>query len=201
MSLAEALLGAYDPLVGALRRHAVGRAQLSATAAALVASAGLVAITGAAALELLLASGVVTVVLGLRLALRRLDLRDAALDVIVAGRGDVEVPVVRRECERLLDDGRRARLAQNLVSLGDEPDMSGQVACRACVMVEPSVIAEVHGELAAVAALLRGPAPAVRGVAAAHRLLIAGGSPLYGRDPEMLREELHRVSFLLRTDS
>jgi hypothetical protein len=52
--------------------------------------------------------------------------------------------------------------------------------------------------LALVAALLFADAPSVREVAAAQRLVCAGTSSLFGRDPEILRQDLHRIAYLLR---
>jgi hypothetical protein len=46
---------------------------------------------------------------------------------------------------------------------------------------------------------LRSEDPGLRGIAKAERLLGDGCSALYGHDAEALREELHRIRFLLET--
>jgi hypothetical protein len=47
------------------------------------------------------------------------------------------------------------------------------------------------------AALLRGETSSARAVALVEQLLTNGLSPLYGREAEVLREELHRLQYLL----
>jgi hypothetical protein len=59
------------------------------------------------------------------------------------------------------------------------------------------VVAEVAPELATIAALLRRDHTGEQGVAMIERLVVDGGSPLYRDDVEALREELHRVHYLL----
>jgi hypothetical protein len=66
------------------------------------------------------------------------------------------------------------------------------------VIVTPILAAKVRPELALIAALLRDDAPSARGVAAAQRLICAGTSSLFGDDDEILRQDLHRVAYLLR---
>jgi hypothetical protein len=59
------------------------------------------------------------------------------------------------------------------------------------------VIAAASADLIDIAGLLRGSPSSARGVAAAHRLVTNGGSPLYGGDARALRSELRRIRFLL----
>jgi len=191
-------LGETIALVEALDRHAVAVAQLSAVIAVLVASAVGVVTDGRGALPLVIASAVAMIGFGCRGALRALDRRERVCDLIISGRGDVPLAVVKRECGRLLDPCRRETLAHCYESLGDEPSASGRVACRASVIVAPTVVAKVRPELTLIAALLRDDAPSVRGVAAAQRLICAGTSSLFGDDHEVLRQDLHRVAYLLR---
>jgi hypothetical protein len=197
ISLAESLLGRDDALVEALDRQAVAMAQLWAVIAVLVVSVvGVVA--DERALPLLITSAVVAIGFGCRTAMRTFDRRERVLDLVIGGRGDVPLAVVRRERARLLDPCRRETLAHSYESLGDEPSASGRVPCRASVVVAPIVVAKVRPELALIAALLRDDAPSVRGVAAAQRLICAGTSSLFGDDHEVLRQDLHRVAYLLR---
>jgi hypothetical protein len=197
-SLAETLLGSGDPLVSSLRRRAEAMLQLWAATGALAGSAVTLVELGRRALPFVLTSAVVMLVLGIRVALRTVARRDAVWDLIISGRGELELPVIRHECSRLLAAHRRERLARSYETLGDDRDAAGHVANRACVIVAPSVVARVRPELARVAALLRDDTPPVRGVAAASRLACDGTSSLYGRDVEVLRQDLHRIVFLLR---
>jgi hypothetical protein len=198
ISRAESLLGRDDPLVEALDRQAVAVVQLIVATAMLVGSlAGVV--TGAhGAIPLALASAVVSIGFGCRAAIRASECRERACDLLIRGRGDLALAVVHRERRRLVDPRRRETLARTYESLGDEPDASGRVPCRACVIVMPSTMAKVRPELALIAALLRDDAASVRGVAAAERLITAGSSSLYGRDDEVLRQDLRRIAHLLR---
>jgi hypothetical protein len=145
-----------------------------------------------------IASAVATIGFGCRGALRALDRRERVWDLIVSGRGDVPLAVVKRERGQLLDPCRRETLAHGYESLGDEPSASGRAACRASVIVAPIVVAKVRPALTFIAALLRDNAPSVAGVAAAQRLICAGTSSLFGDDREVLRQDLHRVACSLR---
>jgi hypothetical protein len=110
----------------------------------------------------------------------------------VAGHGELPLRVVRRERRRLLTTDHRERVARSFETLGDG---TGGVACRAGLAVPPH---EVRADLARIAALLRRDSPPFRGVAAAERLLCDGRSSLFGRDAQMLRQDLGRIAFLLR---
>ncbi len=99
---------------------------------------------------------------------------------------------------RLLDPERREKLARSYESIGEEPSASGRVECRACVIVSPRVVAKLRPELMLIGALLRDEAAALQGVAAAEHLIRMGSSSLFGHDHELLRQDLHRIEFLLR---
>jgi hypothetical protein len=197
VSLAEALLGSGDPLVSSLRRRAEAVLELWVTVGALACSAVAVMAAGRGAVPFVLASAVAVLVFGVRVVLRTVARRDAVRDLIIGGRCELPLPVVRHECGRLLAPNRRERLAHSYETLGDPPDAAGHVASRACVIVAPSVVSRVRPELARVAVLLRGERPPVRGVAAAERLVCDGTSSLYGREVEVIRQDLHRIAFLL----
>jgi hypothetical protein len=199
VSLAESLLGREHALVRALDRQAVALAQLLAVIALLAACGVAVAAGGRGALPVVIASAFATIGFGCRAALRALDRRERVRDVIIGGRGDLPLAVVERERRRLLDPRRREMLAHSYESIGDEPNASGRVPCRACVIVNLYVVAKVRPELKLIAALLRDEAPCVRGVAAAERMISTGTASLFGRDEEILREDLHRIAFLLRS--
>jgi hypothetical protein len=64
-------------------------------------------------------------------------------------------------------------------------------------MFQARVIDAVAGDLRRTAAELRAGAASARGVALAEGLVTRGDSPLHGREPEPLREELRRIRYLL----
>jgi hypothetical protein len=70
-------------------------------------------------------------------------------------------------------------------------------APRARPIFSVRVIASVAPDLATIAAQLRSEDAGLRGVAATERLLVDGTSSLYGRDENLLCEELHRIRYLL----
>lgn len=195
---AESLLGREDPLVEALDRLAVAVAQLIVLLAVLLLSVAAVIAGVQGAVPFAIAGAVVSIGSVCRTALRASDRRERACDLLISGRGDVALAVVDRERSRLLDPRRRETLARSYESLGDEPSASGTVPSRASVIVSPRVMATVRPELALIAVLLRDDAVSVRGVAAAERLITTGGSSLFGRDHEMIRQDLRRIAHLLR---
>ena len=64
-------------------------------------------------------------------------------------------------------------------------------------MFDIEVLHEVEPEVRRLAEQLRGEPSGARAVALVERLLTSGMSPLYGRDAEVLREELRRLQYLL----
>jgi hypothetical protein len=194
---AESELGWHEPLAHALERYAVALAQLCVASAV----CGLTLVTVAAGVEdgvpVVLASAATGLVLAARVAMRSSECRERALDMIVAGRAGVRVAVVQREVARALDPKRRESLAGGYDSIADERRRPR------AVVVEPLAVAQVRTELERVTRLLRAPDATARGVAAAQRLLCDGTSSMFGRDAERLREDLHRVAYLLsdRADS
>ena len=61
------------------------------------------------------------------------------------------------------------------------------------------LIRAVAPDLAEIARLVRSGDPGLRGVATTQRLLCDGTSALYGHDVDVLRQELHRIRFLLES--
>jgi hypothetical protein len=196
--VAEACLGARDPLVGVLRRSDTVLEQLVSVTA--VQAAGLVFLSGELKFGLALALAAVVVQLGLgcRLAALRARRRELCLELIVAGRQALPLACVDGQRRRLLDPRARERLATSIdeiVNTASRP-LPLHPAVRPIFYV--GVIRRVAPELYQVASLLRGDAPCVRGVAAVEWLLTSPASPLYGVDVEPLRQELGRVRYLLR---
>ena len=196
-------LGERHPLVAAEERLAHRRRQLLATAACAVGAAGALAADArwgaAAALASAAVLAGVLVALWHAVQLRR----EAAIDVIVAGRDDeVAAPVVGRERRRLQSARLRARLAASLERAVQESRRWDRVVPFPRPPVDMRHVRFVSRELDDVASLLRGEErlPPTRGVALVERLVTDGyASPLYGGKAEELREELRRIRYLLQT--
>ena len=121
-----------------------------------------------------------------------------ALALILDGRERLPLPAVERERRRLLAASLRRRLAASLLEMA-EPD-AGRVAtltAGAAPIFDVPVLREVEPDIRRLAALLHLEPSDARAVALVERLLTNGLSPLYGRDAEVLREELHRLQYLL----
>ena len=193
---AAEVLGAEHPLsrtesaLQAVTRHmlTVGALLLvgaAASAAGATWGAPLTAAAGAVLLTLAAATGLLVANRGER-----------ARALIEHGDENLPIAAVRRERDRLLDDERRAELARLLDRIADrrvEPSPPGPVR----PLYDPRTIACTSADLRGIAELLRNRPQSARGVAAAHRLVSAGESPLYGGDARALRAELQRIRFLL----
>jgi hypothetical protein len=196
--VAEACLGARDPLAGVLRRSdAVLEHLVSVTA---VQAAGLVFLSGELKFGLALALAAVVVQLGLgcRLAALRARRRELCLELIVAGRQALPLACVDRQRRRLLDPRTCERLATSIDEIVNTATRQLPLHPAVRPIFYVRVIRRVAPELCQLASLLRSDAPCVRGVAAVEWLLTSPASPLYGVDVEPLRQELGRVRYLLR---
>ena len=143
----EVVLGGHHPLVVALERRVVATRQMLAVLVVLVLSV-LAMLGGAtAALPVALAGCGVALVMGWRLVLRTSEFRERVWELAISGRDEFLLASVKRERSRLLDPAVRAELARAYGSLGAEPDASGRVPARACVIVVPSGMARVQPEL------------------------------------------------------
>jgi len=186
-------LGSEHPMVRAEERVRRLRAQAGAVGAILaLGGAGLLAGVRDLA-PLVLAAAIVLAPLAAGLCLALIARRDAALDLVAAGRDGLPLPAVRRMRARLSDPRRARALARSLRSLRREARRSWHGLLPP--LWSPSVIREVDEELERIAQLLE-TQPSVRLVACAEQLLGGGGSPLYGGDPLRLREELRRIRFV-----
>ena len=123
---------------------------------------------------------------------------DLAAKLIVEGHGRLPVTAIHDECKRLMEPEHRRMLARSLESIADAARehpawlRSGTLPC------SPRALREAEPHLTAVCQLLLLDRPGLRGVALAQRLLVDGGSPLRGNDPQRLCEELRRISVLLQ---
>lgn len=194
---ARALLGDRHPLA-----HAMHRTSVAVERSCVVG--GLACVSTAALLEgvhealaYLLSSALVLAVLACDLALLVGTRGACAREVIIEGRADVPLAVVRRERDRLLDSAHRSALAEHLEAIRGEARCPCGRLPQAHPVFRRRVIAEVEPELAAVAQRLRAEPAGVRGIAMAQRLVSDGCSPLYGASAGELRQELHRIIFRL----
>jgi hypothetical protein len=189
------LIGRAHPLARVSRAVAAVERMALAVVALLIALVGV----GDAALAQAVpmsAVGVLLVLVAVRAVLTD-ERRRLALDLIAEGQERLPVRAMVRERDRLADMRSRARLAKSYECVFEEGLGLRRPVPGRLPMVRPKVAAAVLAELSAVAALLRSDRPGLRGVALAERLLIDGGSPLYGEDASELRDELERARSLL----
>ena len=195
--VAEPLLGAAHPLVGLLRRS-----QIAVEQALLIAAVDLVAgvllYRGASLGAPLAIAGTVALAAAcMRVAVLQQGRRDLCVDLIVGGVGRLPLAAVEREWRRLEDPRHRTSLACSLeetIEIAGRP-LPGPRGSRP--LFTARVIRPLAAQLSEIAGLLREGSPEVRGVALVERLLISGGSPLYGTNIDLLREELRRARYLL----
>ena len=200
-SVAEGVLGTGHPLVALL--HLLDTAVQQAVAVTAVQSGGIVFLLSnhRLGLSLVLATAVVQLGLGCRLAGLRVSRRELCLELIVEGRHGLRLACVERERHRLLDSrktGQLARSIEEIVGTAASP-VPRVVAARP--LFDVRVIRRVMPELRRIATLLRGDGTSLQGVAAVELLLTGAATPLYGSHVEPLREELRRASYLLAIES
>jgi hypothetical protein len=195
-AVAEAQLGPAHPLVAQLASLQTSAEQMWVVAA--VAMIGTAVLLGErrSPLALLIGAGAAEIILIARRLIRRADVREICLDLIIESRGDVHVRMLERERCRLLEQRYRATLARSIIHLVEAAQrLPGQP--HAHPVFRAPVVRSVAPELYAVADRLLGGAPAVEGVALMEKLLRNGISPLYGSEDEPLRREIGRVRYLL----
>jgi hypothetical protein len=192
-----ALLGPEHPLVRVLEHR---RLVLRWSAAVgLLLSAGIAALLAgfAVAVALVLAAGVVELVLACGVAATAVGIRARALELISAGGGNVPIAAVQRIRAWLASAAARQRLARDLEALHESAVAWNPILAGQRMTFQPRVIIAVAPDLEELAARLRAGPAELRGVALLERSLSDGCSPLYGADPEELRQHLHRIRFLL----
>jgi hypothetical protein len=194
---AREILGGRHPLalvVGGI--HVV--AEQSAVVAALLSASVVAELKGLpGALAFVAAAAVVQAALGCRLALLLLRRHECVRELIVEGRADLPLAAVRRERDALLDPAHRADLARWLDAIAEECAHPGPPLPWTAPLFRTEVVAGASAELADISRLLRGAGARARGIAMLETLLTDGRSPLYGADVGALREELHRIRFIL----
>jgi hypothetical protein len=197
LAVAEPLLGATHPLVGLLRRSQIAVEQALLIAAVDLVAGVLVYRGAAIGAPLAIAATVALAAACMRVAVLQQSRRDLCVDLIVGGAGRLPLAAVEREWRRLEDPRHRTSLACSLeetVKVAGRP-LPGLPSSRP--LFTTRVIRPLAAQLSEIAGLLRDGSPEVRGVALVERLLTSGGSPLYGTNIDLLREELLRARYLL----
>jgi hypothetical protein len=193
---AEAQLGLTHPLVGLLASLRTSVEQMCAVAAVALIGSALLLAAARSLLALLVGAGAAEITLIARWMIRRVAVRDVCLDLVIEGRGDVDIRVLERERRRLAEPRHRATLALSITRLVQAAERP-PARPRARPIFSVRVVRSVELELRAIAGQLLAAAPAAQGVALMERLLHDGASPLYGSEVEPLRRELGRARYLL----
>jgi hypothetical protein len=199
-AFAEEQLGAAHPLVALLASLQTSLEQMWVVAAVAMIGSAILLDERRSPLALLIGAGAAEIIPIARWMARRVDVREVCLDLIIGGRGGVQVRVVERERCRLAEPRHRATLARSITDLVEAVQRPPSRP-RARPVFSVRVVRSVTPELRAIAERLVATAPAVQGVALIEQLLRNGVSPLYGSEVEPLRRELGRARFLLEASS
>ena len=188
------VLGADHPLTRAVHAlESLGRQALAVAAILLGSIAGII---GGVAWATPSAVSAVIVLLGLGVAAAALTQRrrDHALGLILAGRDEIPITAVQKERQRLSSTRTQRQLANaidHMVAYALKPPTLCTRGARPLYTI--TVVASVADDLQRISQPLRVGRASVRGVALAERLLTDGGSPLYGNEAAVLRDELQRI--------
>jgi hypothetical protein len=124
--------------------------------------------------------------------------RERAEDLVAAGDDSVVLPVLARVRRRLATKKQREALAHSLETLHRDALRWYEILPQFRPPHGVQQLRHVSSEVGALATALRRDRVRVQGVALMARFLSDGyGSPLYGNEPEPLREELNRIRYLL----
>ena len=195
---AETMLGRDHPLARVLEQMAISVDGLAVVTATLSGAVAALVAGVAGALAVVIGSVAAEAALGGVFAILVSDRRACVRDLIIEGRGSLPLRVVERERRRLTARKTRLELAESLVKLAREARRQPAHSRHPRALYAPAVVAAAGPELEAVARLLAVDGVSAAGVALAERLLGGHDSPLYGREPDRLRDELHRTAFTLR---
>jgi hypothetical protein len=144
-------------------------------------------------LPLLVAAASTQLALTVGLARHARSQRERARELIIAGRSDLPLPVLRREHRRLQRPRQCRGLAHALEDLLRAAERWPTLVPTCRPVFDPRQVRAAAPQLRAIAARLRTSTVPVRALARVERLLTSGASPLYGRRPEELRSELKRI--------
>jgi hypothetical protein len=196
--LAREVLGAEHALVRVLEQQDVIRRDLLVLCALLPATLGGAALGSDSAVWLAAATAVTGAVLAIVAAVLLVRRREAALALIADGRDELPLPAIAEERARLLDPAYRRNLARSLSLLRWRAAEHTEWFRTSPIPDNVSMLRSVSDGMREVEQLLTRDEVGVRGVALTRRLLVDGCSPLHGRDPQRLSEELHRIIAMLR---
>ena len=200
LSIAEASLGGAHPLATALRRLVTAREQLTSVTA--VQAGALVLWTGgwAVGAAVAISAAACQLALGCRIAALRATRHAASLQLIIECGSSLPLCCIDRVCRRLRDRRRRDQLARSIDELVDEAHRRYITPGAARPLAHRHVVRAAAPELRRVAALIRGDAPGLQGVALVEWILTSPATPLYGAEAEPLRRELGRARYLMTLD-
>ena len=198
---ARELLGPNHLLAAGERlRRDLWRQSLTTAAAVLVGTIGL-ASSQPWGTPLLVVAGLVQLLLAAGLALHAGLQREQARELIIAGRADLPLRTVQRECGRLRRPDHSRSLAAALDNLVRAAERWPTLYPSSRPVFDPRQVRAAAQQLRALATRLRATAPPLAAIARTERLLTSGASPLYGHDLNELRRELNRIEAELdRTD-
>jgi hypothetical protein len=175
--------------------------QLRAVAVVAVLALAAAAAGVAAAPAGLVAASAVTALWALLAAASRAQVRDRALDLIAAGRGDIPLSHVARERDRLLTGARRHALARHVDALRGLADSPAARRAWPHVALDRSALAALAPDLERIAGLLVADGARPAGIAMTERMLADGRSALYGGELDQVRHELRRIRAKLAGES
>ena len=145
------------------------------------------------AVPLACSSGSVLLALTALLATHRQRERHCAIALILEGEEGLPIAAIRRERRRLLSERTRRRLVRRLEDAVRHDHRPVRSVSLTPPRFERMVVAMVADELREVIALLGAAGMSACGVARIERLVDYATSPLYGRDPNPLRDELRHI--------
>jgi hypothetical protein len=191
---AVAVLDAEHPVARAAERRTLLRRQLLVDAALLPLALGCVVARGDVAVPFLVAALVVGAWLALAVAIATTCVHERARDVIADGEGTRGVAEIADELARLGRPRTRARLARSLERALDTAERWRELSVASRPPAGVRRLAAHAPLVREIAALVRDPAPNVRGVALLHRLLTGGfAASIYDGDPVVLQQDLGRT--------
>jgi hypothetical protein len=195
----EDLLGSDHPLTHVLEWHST-LLKHSVLITVLLAGAVVELVLGAPwAPHAAIGAGIAQAALALAALVLGQYQRELVLDLIIDGRGDLPLIAIERQRRRLLHSRTRNQLADRVEQVIRQARVTPAPpnARSWTVPISVGAVGPLTGELHAIAGLLRETPEDARAVALIERLLTDGGSGLYGGPAPTLRDDVHRIRFLL----
>ena len=191
---ARAVLGPDHPLTRATAMLERLRTQSAVAAAILLLGIAAATQGDPWAPAVAVSAAIVQIGFGIAAAAVHQRKRDAAIQIIADGGEAMHIAAVQQARERLSSARARRRLADAVDSMTEHATNPPKLCLRgARPLYTTKVVAAVAADLDEISRLLRSGRATIRGVARTERLVTNGASPLYGHEPNALREELHRI--------